>query len=68
MAEWEAKYPVQITPTTDRIGLGFEKLRNEVPIIYSLLNRLRRLDAGAGQALTMRKHTSFALIRRSTIF
>ena len=51
MAEWEAKYPVQITPTTDRIGLGFEKLRNEIPIIYSLLNRLRRLDAGAGQTV-----------------
>lgn len=51
MAEWEAKYPVQITPTTDRIVVGFEKLKNEVPIIYSLLNRLRRLDAGAGQTV-----------------
>ena len=52
MAEWEPKYPVQITPTADRIAVGFDKVRNEIPIIYSLLNRLRRLDAGAGQDIT----------------
>lgn len=52
MAEWEAKYPVQITPTADRVVVGFQKLKDEVPIIYSLLNRLRRLDAGAGQDVT----------------
>lgn len=50
--EWEPKYPVQITPTADRIAVGFDKLRNEIPNIYSLLNRLRRLDAGAGQDIT----------------
>ena len=48
---WEPKYPVQITPTADRIVVGFEKLRSEIPIIYALLNRLRRLDAGAGQTV-----------------
>lgn len=52
MSEWEAKYPVKITATEDTIQDGFEKLRQEVPEIYRYLNRLRRLDAGAGQSVS----------------
>jgi hypothetical protein len=61
MSEWEVKYPVKITATEDTIQDGFEKLRQEMPVIYRLLNRLRRNDAGSGQDVLDAEAYSFRI-------
>ena len=49
MSEWEVSDPVKITATEDTIQDGFQKVKDEFPKLYRLLNRLRRQNAGAGQ-------------------
>lgn len=48
MADWEVKNKISYAPTGDDIDIFSLKVRDELELIYRLLNRLRRLDASAG--------------------
>lgn len=48
MAEWNENYLIDYSPTGDDIDSFSQKVKNETARIYSLLNRLRKLDASAG--------------------
>lgn len=48
MAEWNENYLIDYSPTGDDIDFFSQKVKNETARIYSLLNRLRKLDASAG--------------------
>jgi len=46
MADWTVQYPVNFTPTGDTTSQAIEKHINELSNIYTLLNRVRKFDAG----------------------
>lgn len=48
MADWEVKNKISYAPSGDDIDIFSLKVRDELELIYRLLNRLRRLDASAG--------------------
>lgn len=48
MADWEVKNKIEYSPSGDNIDIFSLKVRDELELIYRLLNRLRRLDASAG--------------------
>lgn len=48
---WENKYPLDYSASGDDIDTFAQKYISEITAIYSLLNRLRRLDASAGSTV-----------------
>ena len=49
LAEWEVRNKIDYSMNGDDIDIFSLKVRDELNLIYKLLNRLRKLDASAGE-------------------
>lgn len=47
MPDWSVGYPIDYSESGDETGVAIGKAKTEFSRIYTLLNRLRKLDAGA---------------------
>lgn len=52
MSEWSIQNPIDYSPNGDDIDHLTQKVKNEESVIYTLINRLRRLDASAGMEVS----------------
>ena len=48
MADWEVRNKIHYAPAGDDVDRFALKVKDELDLIYRLLNRLRRLDASNG--------------------
>lgn len=49
LADWEVRNKIDYSPNGDDVDRFSLKVRDELNLIYNLLNRLRKLDASAGE-------------------